>query len=101
VFIPESDYREKRQGQVSTEVLQFVPDLEAADSDHHGRRGWEQRADDDAPDEHTPERQNQGAPRSSGGIPSGHCRVVVLHGSFYRVTEGRDFYFRPKTYSSA
>ena len=40
--IPEADHRQRRQDQVSTEMLQLVPDLEAADGDHHRRRGGQQ-----------------------------------------------------------
>jgi hypothetical protein len=35
------------------------------------------------------------------GIPSGHCRLVLLHGRFHLVTEGRASYFRPNTCFSA
>jgi len=38
-YIPESDHRQESQRQVSAEMLQFVPDVEAADRDHEGRRG--------------------------------------------------------------
>src|ERR1017187_10455796 len=41
-------------------MLQFVPDVEAADRDHEGRRRGCQGADDDAADQHGPEDQEQG-----------------------------------------
>jgi len=50
--IPKSDHWQKCQGQISTEVLQFVPDVEAADRDHDGRCSGQQGADDDAADQH-------------------------------------------------
>lgn len=57
-FIPKSDHWQGRQRQVSTEVLQLVPDVEAADGDHYGRRCWQQFANDDAADQHGPEDQD-------------------------------------------
>ena len=50
-------------------MLQFVPDVEAADRDHEGRRGGRQGADDHAADQHGPQRENQHTSCSSGGIP--------------------------------
>ena len=45
-------------------MLQFVPDVEAADRDHEGRRGGRQGADHDAADQHGPKDQDEGAPAS-------------------------------------
>jgi hypothetical protein len=51
------------KGQVGAEVLQFVVDVETADTDHYGRCGGQKRSNDGAADEDNPE-DNQ---REAGG----------------------------------
>ena len=75
--IPESDHRQRRQDQVSTEMLQLVPDVEAADGDHHGRRGGQQGTVDDAAHQHGPEGQDECAPRLRRETES-RCGFVLL-----------------------
>ena len=41
-------------------MLQSVPDVEAVDRDHEGRRGGRQGADDNAADQRGPKGQEQG-----------------------------------------
>ncbi len=76
--IPKSDHRQRRKGQVSTEVLQFIPDVEAAYRDHERRRGGQQGADDDAADQHGPNDEDPYAPTRRAGrlCHPGRSRVM-------------------------
>src|ERR1019366_1745807 len=61
VTIPESDYREQRQGQVGAEVHYLVVDVQTTEVHYQRRGGRQQGADDHTAHEYGPEDQDEDA----------------------------------------